>query len=66
MASEAPRVSLLIFARGRASRIGGVRKALLSVGGQSILERVLAALRPLADECLARVLARVERTVASA
>jgi molybdopterin-guanine dinucleotide biosynthesis protein A len=53
---------LLIFAGGRASRFGGVRKALLSVGGQTILERVLAALRPLADECLARV----ARTVASA
>lgn len=55
MPSGAPRVSLLIFAGGRGSRLGGVRKATLRVGGQTLLERVFAALGPLADECLALV-----------
>jgi molybdopterin-guanine dinucleotide biosynthesis protein A len=55
MDSGATRVSLLIFAGGRGSRLGGVRKATLRVGGQTILERVLAALGPLADESLALV-----------
>ena len=46
---------MLIFAGGRGSRLGGVRKATLRVGGQTLLERVLAALGPLADESLALV-----------
>jgi molybdenum cofactor guanylyltransferase len=44
-----------VFAGGRGSRLGGTRKALLSVGGRTILERTLEALGPLADERLALV-----------
>jgi molybdenum cofactor guanylyltransferase len=40
----------LIFAGGRATRLGGVNKALLEVGGASIVSRILDALRPLVDE----------------
>jgi molybdenum cofactor guanylyltransferase len=47
------RVSLLILAGGRATRLGGARKALLEVGGKPILRRVVDALAPLADDCLA-------------
>ena len=42
--------SALIFAGGRATRLGGVNKALLDVGGVSILERILARLGPLVEE----------------
>jgi molybdopterin-guanine dinucleotide biosynthesis protein A len=51
----ATRVSLLIFAGGRGSRLGGLRKATLVVDGRTILERVLDSLAPLADERLALV-----------
>jgi molybdopterin-guanine dinucleotide biosynthesis protein A len=55
-AGAAPRRrSLLIFAGGRGSRLGGLRKATLVVGGRTILERVLDSLAPLADEHLALV-----------
>ena len=40
--------SLVLFAGGRGSRLGGTRKALVSVGGRTILERTLEALGPLA------------------
>lgn len=40
----------LIFAGGRAARLGGVNKALLEVGGSTIVARILAALGPLVDE----------------
>jgi molybdenum cofactor guanylyltransferase len=40
----------LIFAGGRATRLGGVNKALLDVGGVPIVQRILTALRPLVDE----------------
>ncbi len=40
----------MIFAGGRASRLGGVNKALLEVGGSTIVGRILAALGPLVDE----------------
>ncbi|HTD79412.1 MAG TPA: NTP transferase domain-containing protein, partial [Chloroflexota bacterium] len=40
----------LIFAGGRATRLGGVNKALLEVGGATIVDRILAALGPLVDE----------------
>lgn len=46
------RISLLIVAGGRASRLGGQRKALLEIEGRSIIARVLDALGPLADERL--------------
>ena len=44
--------SARIFAGGRATRLGGVDKALLSVGGRPIVDRVVDALTPLVDECL--------------
>ena len=47
--------SLILLAGGRGSRLGGTRKALVSIGGRTILERSLAALGPLADERLALV-----------
>ena len=49
------RVSLLIMAGGRGSRLGGVRKPLVQVGGRTILQRILDQLGPLADERLALV-----------
>jgi molybdopterin-guanine dinucleotide biosynthesis protein A len=42
--------SALIFAGGRATRLGGVNKGLLEVGGTPIVGRILAALGPLVDE----------------
>jgi molybdopterin-guanine dinucleotide biosynthesis protein A len=42
--------SALIFGGGRATRLGGVNKALLEVGEERIIDRILAAVRPLADE----------------
>jgi len=44
--------SALIFAGGRATRLAGENKALLDVGGASIVSRILAALGPLVDERL--------------
>ena len=45
-----PSRSGLIFAGGRATRLNGVNKALLDVGGSSIVSRILLALKPLVDE----------------
>jgi molybdopterin-guanine dinucleotide biosynthesis protein A len=42
--------SALIFAGGRATRLGGVNKGLLEVGGTPIISRILASLGPLVDE----------------
>ncbi len=42
--------SALIFAGGRATRLGGVNKGLLEVGGTPIIGRILASLGPLVDE----------------
>src|SRR5262249_23493085 len=53
--SKAESASLLILAGGRATRLGGARKALLEVGGRPILARILDALGPLADDRLALV-----------
>jgi molybdopterin-guanine dinucleotide biosynthesis protein A len=47
--------SLLIMAGGRATRLGGIRKTLVQVGGRPIIERIVEALAPLADDCLALV-----------
>ncbi len=44
--------SALLFAGGRATRLGGTNKALLTVGGRTIVDRVVDALTPLIDECL--------------
>lgn len=46
-------VGLVIFAGGRASRLGGANKALLPVGGAPVLRRILERVGPLADEWLA-------------
>lgn len=43
-------LSAIVLAGGRATRLGGANKALLEIGGSSILNRVLKALRPLADQ----------------
>jgi molybdopterin-guanine dinucleotide biosynthesis protein A len=43
-------VSLIVFAGGRATRLGGVNKALLAVGGRTIIQRILEEVGPLADE----------------
>jgi molybdopterin-guanine dinucleotide biosynthesis protein A len=40
----------LIFGGGRATRLGGVNKALLEVGGSRIIDRILEAVTPLSDE----------------
>jgi molybdopterin-guanine dinucleotide biosynthesis protein A len=40
----------LIFGGGRATRLGGVNKALLEVGGTRIIDRILEALAPISDE----------------
>ena len=42
--------TLLIFAGGRATRLGGVNKGLLEVGRVAIIERIRAAIGPLVDE----------------
>jgi len=42
--------SALIFAGGWATRLGGINKALLDVGGTSIISRILAALGPIVAE----------------
>lgn len=42
--------SALIFAGGRATRLGGVNKGLLDIGGLPIVGRILAELGPLVDE----------------
>ena len=41
-----------ILAGGRARRFGGRPKALLPLGGRTILDRLLAVLQPIADEVL--------------
>jgi molybdopterin-guanine dinucleotide biosynthesis protein A len=40
----------LIFAGGRATRLNGVNKALLDVGGRTIVARIVEVLQPLVDE----------------
>lgn len=42
--------SAVVLAGGRATRLGGINKASLEVGGTSLLDRVLGALEPLADQ----------------
>jgi molybdopterin-guanine dinucleotide biosynthesis protein A len=44
--------SALIFGGGRATRLGGVNKALLEVAGARIIDRILAAVGPLVDETI--------------
>ena len=47
--------SEVVFAGGHATRLSGVNKALLEVGGVPIICRTLATLEPLTDEILAVV-----------
>ena len=42
--------TVLVFGGGRATRLGGVNKALLEVGGVRIIDRILETVAPLADE----------------
>lgn len=42
--------SAVVLAGGRATRLGGINKALLEVGGVRLLDRVLDALQPLAEQ----------------
>jgi molybdopterin-guanine dinucleotide biosynthesis protein A len=42
--------SLIVFAGGQATRLGGVNKALLEVGGKPIIQRILDAVDPLVSE----------------
>ena len=46
------RVTGVIQAGGRSTRMGGEPKALLEVGGRRIIERVLAAIAPAVDDVL--------------
>jgi molybdenum cofactor guanylyltransferase len=46
------KVTGVIQAGGRSARMGGRPKALIEVGGRSIIERVLAALAPAVDDVL--------------
>ena len=43
-------LSTVIFAGGLGTRLGGVKKALLDVGGRRIIERLLAAVAPFGGE----------------
>lgn len=45
-------LTVVVLAGGRGTRLGGVKKALLDVGGKPIVERVLDAVRPLSDEII--------------
>ncbi len=45
-------VSAIVFAGGLGTRLGGVKKALLDVGGAPVISRVLAAVRPIASEVI--------------
>ncbi|HEX2922586.1 MAG TPA: molybdenum cofactor guanylyltransferase [Chloroflexota bacterium] len=44
--------SAVVLAGGKATRLGGRNKAKLEIGGQRLLDRVLNALRPIADQIL--------------
>jgi molybdopterin-guanine dinucleotide biosynthesis protein A len=45
-------VTPIVFAGGLGTRLGGVKKAFLDVGGRPIVERVLDAVRPLGAEVI--------------
>lgn len=44
-----PDVTPIIFAGGLGTRLGGVKKALIEIGGRPLVERVLDAVRPLGE-----------------
>lgn len=43
-------VTPIVLAGGRGTRLGGVNKALLEIGGRRVIDRLLDALRPLATD----------------
>lgn len=43
-------MTIIVVAGGTGQRLGGVKKALLEVGGRPLIERVLEATRPLGNE----------------
>jgi molybdopterin-guanine dinucleotide biosynthesis protein A len=45
-------VTGIVFAGGLGTRLGGVKKALLEVGGRPIIERILDAIAPLSREVI--------------
>jgi molybdenum cofactor guanylyltransferase len=49
MTTELPRTVGLVLAGGLARRMGGGDKALIQIGGETIVDRVLAVLRPRCD-----------------
>lgn len=51
--SPFPTISAVILDGGKASRLGGVHKSFLAVGGQPIAERTVSLLRTLCDDVLA-------------
>lgn len=44
--------SAIILAGGRATRLGGMNKAQIEIGGVRLLDRVVGALRPLAEQII--------------
>ncbi len=44
--------SAVILAGGRATRLGGANKALLEIGGRTVLQRVVDALHPLVNQTI--------------
>lgn len=45
-------VTSIVFAGGQGTRLGGVKKALLDVGGKPVIERILDAVAPLSREVI--------------
>ncbi len=45
-------VTPVVLAGGAGTRLGGVNKALVEIGGQRVIDRLLAALRPLGPEII--------------
>jgi len=43
-------LTAIVFAGGMGTRLGGIKKALIEVGGRPVIERVLEALKPLGAE----------------
>jgi molybdenum cofactor guanylyltransferase len=57
---QAPSRTLLVFTGGQATRLGGINKAFLEVGGKPIIERILDAVGPLTGERIALARAGVD------
>lgn len=50
--NQFPKVSAVILAGGKASRMGGINKALLKIQGTSIIEREITILEPIFSEII--------------